>query len=318
MMKHGYQEKTVRRILRKKIDSWLDSLPEDMRESVAKDVICTGGAPASMLLGEEVKDFDLYFKSPDVCEKVARHYVARFLKHHPDCKIAPEVRVNEQTKRVRIHIQSAGVAGEGGDEGYEYFETIPDEQAANDFLDKANIGDKQAILEPPAKDKAKDKEPYRPRFLSENAISLSDKVQVVIRFTGELDEIHKNYDFEHCKCGYDRAEDKLHTPTSALLSLMSRTLYYTGSLYPLCSLFRMRKFVDRGWHISAGEILKMGFQVSELTLTDPMTLREQLVGVDMAYFHELLKIIEDEKNQREGKPIDASYIGALVDRIFNA
>jgi hypothetical protein len=310
MMKHGYQEKTVRRILRKKIDSWLDSLPEEMRDMVEDDVICTGGAPASMLLGEEVKDFDLYFKSPDVCEKVARHYVARFLKHHPDCKITPEVRVNKETNRVRIHIQSAGVAGEGGDEGYEFFETVPDEQAANDFLDTAE--------KPKDDKKQKDKDPYRPRFLSENAISLSDKVQVVIRFTGELDEIHKNYDFEHCKCGYDRAQDKLHTPTSALLSLMSRTLYYTGSLYPLCSLFRMRKFVDRGWHISAGEILKMGFQVSELTLTDPLVLREQLVGVDMAYFHELLEIIENEKNQRQGKPIDASYIGALVDRIFNA
>lgn len=311
-MKHGYQEKTVRRIIRKKIDDWLESLPEEMRGEMKQQVICTGGAPASMLLGEEVKDFDLYFKSIDAVEKLARHYVARFLKFHPECTITPEVRVNKKEghQRVRIHIQSAGVAGEGGDEGYEYFETIPDENAANEFLDQV---DKKKDEKP------KDKKPYRPKFLSENAISLDGKIQIVIRFFGEFEEIHKNYDFEHCKCGYDRATDTLHTPAKALLSLMSRTLYYTGSLYPLCSLFRMRKFVDRGWHISAGEILKMGFQVSELDLTNEFTLREQLIGVDMAYFSELLRIIEAEKEGKEHpRPLDATYLGELVDRIFNS
>lgn len=310
-MKHGYQEKTVRRILRKKIDDWISSLPETMRDEVENDVLCTGGAPASMLLGEEVKDFDFYFKTKKTAELVARHYVERFMKFHPECSIVPEVQIT--ATRVRINIKSAGVAGEGGDRDYEYFETgDPRGESAEAFLDKQKLEEEKADKE------AKDKEPYRPRFLSENAMSLSQKVQVVIRFYGELDEIHENYDFEHCKCGYDRATDMLYTPPTALLSLMSRTLYYTGSLYPLCSLFRVRKFVDRGWHISAGEILKMGFQVSELDLQDMGVLREQLIGVDMAYFWELLRVIDDEKEKRAGKPIDATYLGQLVDHIFNA
>jgi len=279
-----------------------------MRDSVEDDVICTGGAPASMLLGEPVNDFDLYFKSKDVAAKVAFHYVKRFLKFHPECKIVPTVRVSGD--RVRIHIASAGFAGEAGDADYEYFEmTDPSGQSAEEFLEKQVDKENK---------ESKDKDPYRPRYLSENAISCSDKIQVVIRFFGDADRIHENYDFEHCKCAYDRASDTLHAPESALLSLMSRTLYYTGSLYPLCSLFRMRKFIDRGWHISAGEILKMGFQVSELDLTDFNTLREQLIGVDMAYFSELLRIITDQKEGREGKAIDSAYVVQLVDAIFNA
>lgn len=306
-MKHGFQTKTVRRVLRKKIEAWLASLPEELRETVKSDVIVTGGAIASMLLGEEVKDYDLYFTTKDSAAKVASYYVKRFLKFHPDCKIQPEVQVSET--RVRIHIQSAGVAGEGGDQGYEYFEMNPrDEHSAELFLDTA---------EKPKEDH-KDKEPFRPRFLSENAISCSDKVQVVIRFFGSLEEIHRNYDFDHCKCGYHYGTDTLHTPVEALHSLMSRTLRYSGSLYPLCSLFRLRKFVDRGWHISAGEILKIGFQVSELDLQNVSVLREQLVGVDMAYFYELLKVIEDEKENRSGKPIDSTYLASVIDRVFNA
>jgi len=292
-------------------------------------VICTGGAPASMLLGEDVNDFDLYFKNRWAVSDIATHYVERFLKFQPDCKIRPSVQVTDEPNRVRIHIQSAGVAGEGGDKTYEYFEATPDERAANDFLDKMEVDPSErdiresidAIEVDPTKTndkKPKDKEPFRPRFLSENAISLSDDIQIIIRFFGSVEEIHQNYDFAHCKCAYDYANDSLSTPPSALLSLMSRTLYYTGSLYPLCSMFRMRKFIDRGWHISAGEILKMGFQLSELDLRDVMVLRDQLIGVDMAYFAELLDIIDNEKAGQEGKPIDASYIGQLVDRVFNS
>jgi hypothetical protein len=43
-------------------------------------------------------------------------------------------------------------------------------------------------------------EPYRPVFLTTNAITLSDDVQLVIRFYGTPGEIHDVYDFEHCKC----------------------------------------------------------------------------------------------------------------------
>src|SRR3546814_2013322 len=39
---------------------------------------------------------------------------------------------------------------------------------------------------------------YRPVFVSTNAITLSDKIQIVLRFYGEADAIHENYDFVHC------------------------------------------------------------------------------------------------------------------------
>lgn len=297
--------------MRKKIEAWLESLPEEIRGTLEKDVIITGGSIASMLRGEDVNDFDLYLRTKEGAKVAADHYVERFLKFHPDCTIEPEVRV--EGDRVRINIQSAGVASEEGDQDYQYFENTPGDEAATEFLGKVL----PEVEQEQEKEKPKDPDPFRPRYLSENAISLSDKVQIVIRFWGRLDQIHQNYDFEHCKCGYDYAADLFHFPETALLSLMSRTLRYTGSLYPVCSLFRARKFIARGWNISAGEILKIAMQVSALDLTDVNVLREQLVGVDMAYFFELLRVIEEEKEKREGKPLDSTYLAILIDRIFN-
>lgn len=306
--KRGYQSKTVRRVIRKKIKEWLDTLPDTLTEEIQSDVIVTGGAIASLLIGEEVNDYDVYFKSKSAAAKIASYYCKQFIEEHPDLDRKPEVRISEEG-RVAVFIKSAGVAGESSDEAqYEYFETVPSEDAAEEYLDQIEKEDEST-------DK---KKKYRPVYLSENAISLSEKIQIVIRFYGDPNEIHENYDFDHCKCWYDYGTGELGTPTEALLSLMSRTLTYTGSLYPLCSLFRIRKFVSRGWNINAGEILKIGFQVSRLDLTNTAVLREQLVGVDMAYFTQLLNAIEDDKEERKGMPIDSTYICQLIDRIFNA
>src|SRR3546814_939057 len=70
---------------------------------------------------------------------------------------------------------------------------------------------------------------YRPVFMSTNAITLSDKIQIVLRFYGEADAIHENYDFVHCT-NYWTSKDAnltLRQPTrsdehtSGLQSLMS-------------------------------------------------------------------------------------------------
>src|SRR3546814_2858608 len=73
-----------------------------------------------------------------------------------------------------------------------------------------------------------------------------------------------------------------------LESLLCKELRYVGSKYPVCSVIRLRKLIRRGWVINAGQILKMMMQVSELDLTNPAVLQDQLTGVDSAYFIELM------------------------------
>ncbi len=306
----GMKDKTIKKVLKQKLEEWLITIDDiDVQEQARKDVIVTGGSIASLLLGERVNDYDIYFQTKQTTQAVAEYYVNKWndtKKTDP----APFVQIKdienlkgETESRVGIFVQSAGVVGEADpEEGYDYYEGDTDGDRAEEYIESIT---KQAD----------DGEKYRPVFMSQNAISLSDKLQIVIRFYGKPEEIHDNYDFVHATSWYRLKNNKLETPQEALRCLMSRTLIYRGSLYPVCSLFRLRKFIQRGWSITAGQVLKIANQVSTIDMTNVEVLREQLTGVDAAYMHELIQIISKAKD--EGKTVDHTYIATVIDRLFD-
>lgn len=307
---YGRKRNGIKRELVKKINEWLSSIDdENIRNAAEKDVIVTGGSIASMLLGEPVNDFDLYFRTKETTRVIAEYYVRKFnekTKVKGDVVYVPEVREEtitnikgKEENRIVIFMKSAGIASETQSE-YSYFELMG-ENAAMNFAESA------------IKDISEEGEKYRPVFLSQNAITLSNKIQLVIRFYGEPDQIHDNYDFIHATCYWDHHNEILHMPADALEALLSRTLVYRGSLYPIASIFRTKKFLERGWRITAGQQLKIMWQISELDLTNYAVLREQLTGVDQAYMYQLieaLKTVEVDK-------ITSSYVGAIIDKIFD-
>lgn len=316
IIRYGRKRSGIRRELKEKTISWLNSITdEDVRKSAAKDIIITGGSIASMLLGEPVNDFDCYFRTKATTLKVARYYVDEFNKKHK-VKVSkhvnpytPEVReetmVNaqgEEEDRVVIYIKSAGVAGEA-QSTYSYFESKTEDET-KEFV--------KSTAKKLKKGNKKHKR-YQVTFLSDNAITLTNKMQIIIRFYGEPDKIHSNYDFQHAMSYYDHHKEQLVIPADAMESMMSRHLIYRGSLYPIASIFRMKKFIERGWRITAGQQLKIMWQISELDLKNKQTLREQLVGVDMAYMHQLIEALKDIKEEK----INASYVATVIDRIFD-
>ena len=56
----------------------------------------------------------------------------------------------------------------------------------------------------------------------------------------------------------------------------------------------------------------MAFQINELNLNDPKVLADQLVGVDVYYFYDLINRINKDKPE----VIDSLYISTLIDEIF--
>lgn len=282
------------------IAEWKKSLPHDVLMKVDRNVIVTGGCIASMLLGEEVNDFDIYLRTKESASALAHHYVGIFVANRKAKGIEVPIRVEDRDDRVKIVIQSAGIAAESNDESYTYFEGTSEDEA-------------EAYVE--ATKVSEEGEKYRPVFLTQNAVSLSGRVQIITRFFGNPEDIHKNYDFEHCTNYWtDTQGERLVLRPEAVEALLAKELRYQGSLYPVCSVFRIRKFINRGWKINAGQILKMCFQISKLDLTDVDVLEDQLIGVDMAYFREVIAIIR--KDMKDGKSIDQTYIAQLVDRVF--
>jgi hypothetical protein len=268
--------KTINKVLDGVFTRWKETLPEHIQAQVKDKTIITGGSIVSMLLKEEVSDYDMYFKDYDTCLAVAKYY-AEFFKD--------KVTVWEMENKTRISIRVEP--------------------------DIAYNGQEEASDESPVAAKGED-EKHEPIYFSSNAITLTGKIQIVVRFFGPPEEVHKNFDFVHCTCYWTSWDKALVTPEKALQAMLTKELIYVGSKYPICSLIRIRKFIQRQWTINAGQMLKMILQASELNLKDPKILQDQLVGVDSAYFMQLIKALEDNKVEK----VSASYIATLIDRIF--
>jgi hypothetical protein len=270
--KRGFKRRAIENIIRAKIKSWLKSIEdEELRKEVNDHYIVTGGAIASMLLGDMPNDFDIYFDNVDVAAKVAKYYVQRLLGEFDESI----VEIKKLEGRVEAKISSTG------------------------YLDRSD-----------SPENSKNSGKYKVLSITSNAITLSDKVQLVLRFVGDAAEIHKNYDYVHATNYFTEAHGLvLNQP--ALESLLSRQLRYIGSLYPVCSIFRIKKFINRGWTINAGETLKILFDVSKLDLSNVEVLKDQLTGVDTTYFTCMLEHFE------AGLPIERTYLFDIINKVFD-
>jgi hypothetical protein len=210
--------------------------------------------------------------------------------------------------RIKIWIPSDGIVSEREDpideNYYEKEDLLPPPEKVLEELD--GLGEEEL----------EEAEKYKPVMLTSNAISLTNKVQLIIRFWGEPDEIHKNYDFTHCKTYWDSKEGKVNISAEVYETIINKTLKYTGSLYPICSLFRLRKFIKRGWNINAGQVLKIAWQISELNLSDIDVLEEQLVGVDSLYFLSLINALKAKQEKDPNFDITQEYVTSIIDKIF--
>jgi hypothetical protein len=348
--------KTISKILTGKFISWTKSIEDEaVRKRVEDNTIITGGSIVSLLMNESVNDFDIYFRDVATAHAVAEYYVKKLKESPPPAlqNLADEVKVvvenaipeggevrriggyaglltkGPQPARVRIITDNGHknkvFRGEEAVARYEDYQTAQGE--ITDPTEPTYEGNTEALDDISSKelqDKADEKKrgKYRVLFVTANAITLSDGIQIVLRFQGEPEEIHKNYDFVHCLNHWCSWNKELTLHKESLLCIMNKELRYQGSKYPIASLIRTRKFITRGWTINAGQYVKMAFQIGELDLRDPAVLEDQLVGVDSAYFTMLIsQLTESIEKKMESDPnasnrIDASHLLTLIDKIF--
>ena len=73
---------------------------------------------------------------------------------------------------------------------------------------------------------------YVPACLTTNAITLTNDIQLVLRFYGKPDEIHKYYDFVHATNYWTSKDNRLVLNPKALECILTKELLYNGSKYP--------------------------------------------------------------------------------------
>jgi hypothetical protein len=323
-------DKGIKKHLQYKINDWISHLEKrdpNLAKKVAKEVIVTGGAIVNLFQNEKPKDYDIYLKTKETVKELAEFYVNwhnEIIKEGSVKGIVldgadPEVQKAWsdhnghspmfycQPGRIKIVFPSNGVSSAEREDILE--------EPFEDYFDAVSQVDEVSSEEVENKEEGKEK--YRPVFMSSNAITLSNKIQIVIRFYGEAEDIHETYDFLHCTAWYDYYKNQLNYTKEVLRSIMDKRLVYRGSEYPVCSIIRLRKFISRGWHVNAGQILKALFQVSELDLKDINVLEDQLVGVDSAYFEQLIAAINTKQEKDENFVLTSGYLASIIDKIFS-
>lgn len=285
--------KRIYSIINDKLCDYIKSLPQDLRKEVKESIIVTGGCITSMLLNEKINDFDIYFNNPDTIIKLLNHY-----KINEKCIILDGRQKDSLSENNKIDIEDKLI-----DKYSVAIRTLHPDQIKLFFRETGFIKNEIENI---------DEHVYKPLFISPNAISLTNKIQIILRFYGQPNEIHENYDFIHTT-NYFTYKDGLVLRAAALESILTKTLKYQGSLYPLTSMMRIRKFLKREWIITAGEMLKIMFQLSKLNLEDPDVLEEQLMGVDVAYFDRLISLIRDN----DTKNITTDWLIEKIEEVFN-
>jgi hypothetical protein len=304
--------KTIKLIIGKKINAWLESITDSgLRADCKRDFIVTGGSIASMLIQEDVNDYDVYFKTKSTTKKISEYYAKKI----------NAIYVNNISKSTIDIVDSKNVPVKS-------YESVVHESQWKFFKEGLIRSDEDRIKiyiphigywrrsdEQCSKDVKEVKEgSFEPIYMTENAITLSDDVQLVIRFFGDVEKIHENYDFAHATSyfHYDSGY-KLVLRNKAMEALLTKELIYIGSKYPLTSIIRTKKFTKRGYSISAGTYLKILWQVAELDLKDPIVLQEQLMGVDVAYFSLLIEALTGIDPEK----LTYNYISSIIDKVFN-
>lgn len=283
------QVKTIKKIISKKLEDWLLSIEDEkLRKKVKENLLVSGGCITSLFQNQPVNDYDVYIQNMDVLVELAKYYCPN------------DVLDGRKKEDYLGEIDSAYSIEDNLSEQAVRYKTLKPDQVK---LNISSVGVRMVVAE--------DKK-YQVSFLSQNAISLTDDIQIVLRFNGNTEQIHKTFDFVHAT-NYFTFADGLVTNIKALECILTKNLRYQGSLYPLTSIIRMKKFIIRGWSINAGEILKILFQISELNLKDVEVLEEQLIGVDIAYFAKLIEVIRGVNPEK----MTSLYLAEIIDRVFN-
>lgn len=135
------------------------------------------------------------------------------------------------------------------------------------------------------------------------------RYQFVKVLTGSMRNVVDNFDFTICMGAWSQQHGFL-LDESFLHHLSQRRLVFNiNAAYPICSLYRARKFIKRGFTMNGIEAIKLGLTIQNLDLSTYAELRKQLMGIDTLF----LKDLTDSLKGQEQKEYDKKEFFEMLD-----
>jgi len=116
------------------------------------------------------------------------------------------------------------------------------------------------------------------------------------------DQLFEVFDFTICMGAYIPDTGKFMLHEDFLRHTSQRKLVYTSSPYPISSMHRTKKYIDRGYSINGIEIMKISLDIADLNLNTMEDVADQFQGIDVLVlksFIEELKRNKDEEYSKE-------------------
>lgn len=122
---------------------------------------------------------------------------------------------------------------------------------------------------------------YGPLVITENAITLKNKIQLITKFYGPPGDVVERFDFKHLRAWYSPYTDNLVVYDYVYKLLVNKMLVYTGSDYPINSMSRADKYIKKGWHSSPLMKVAMLLDVNQkVDLTNIPAVLKSAAGID--------------------------------------
>jgi hypothetical protein len=142
-------------------------------------------------------------------------------------------------------------------------------------------------------------------------------VQLITRFHGEAADIFNWFDFTITHGAYDFETESFVFGDRFFSDLAKRRLVYSGSsMYPICAMYRTKKYVERGYELPGATIMHIALSIVQLKIENYKDLKEQLMGIDTMYLQKLLEAKQPDAHVNYGEFIYEAF--QTIDRITGA
>jgi len=150
-------------------------------------------------------------------------------------------------------------------------------------------------------------ENFKKVFTSPNAISYKkDKICIQLIIMPELiglgcDKLLEGFDFTICMGAFSMKEDRFYHNEDFLIDLSEKRLVFNiKAKYPMASMYRVLKYIKKGYKISGLEIVKISLSIHNLKMNSYKDLRKQLMGIDTLFLKELTdSLLSKDKDDLE-------------------
>ena len=142
-------------------------------------------------------------------------------------------------------------------------------------------------------------------------------MQLITRFTGEAEDIFQWFDFTVTHGAYDFEKEGFVFGDRFFMDVSKRRLVYSGaSKYPICAMYRTKKYVARGYELPGSTIMHIALSIVQLQIENYQQLKEQLMGIDTVYLQKLLEAKQPDAPVDYGEFIYEAF--QTIDRITGA